>query len=99
MKKLLIALSLVFSLGFVSAQSFDTIKTNDYDTVWLNKCVKQTIYTIDLIGYLQKKNMLDKTLNTVSYINGKVFVNYQRVHVPKKLTKKLENFEMRNVKK
>lgn len=95
MKKLLVSIILLLSFSFVNAQ-YDT---NAYDTVKLNKCVKQTIYTIDLICYLQDKNMLDKKSNTISYINGSVFVNYKKVPIPKKFTKKLTNFEMRNISK
>ena len=97
MKKFLILFALVFLIFLPSARAYSQeYNSNEFDTIRLNQNVKQTIYRINLICYLTGNSMLQKT-NTISYINGSVFVNYRKVKVPKKLTKDLVNFELRKI--
>lgn len=113
MKKLLGLLTFVLLVSFANGQTLDNAQIDalqidtqtdiyqavPYDEIFIKNAVKKTIYEMRLIVYLRKKNILTLEKNTIACINGSVFVNHRRVRVPKSLTKKLDNFEIRNFSK
>lgn len=89
MKKLFITLSLIVGTLFVSAQSKDTTIKN---------AVSQTIKNLKIISYLRDNKAFNKPLNTVSLIDGKLYVNNVVVGVPRDLLLMVDDFMIEDIK-